>query len=89
VADFIERVAGDVLRAIAIEVRQGHLIVVQRRVRVRVYLNGEVTADTAQLCVLYPKICFDQFCRRQKPEDGGIASTEPTSFLGTGRSSIC
>src|SRR5208282_2550762 len=32
VADFVERVAGDILRAIGIEIRQGDLIVVQRLV---------------------------------------------------------
>jgi hypothetical protein len=38
VAHFIQRVAGDILRGIAIQVRQGYLIVVH--LLVRVYLNG-------------------------------------------------
>jgi hypothetical protein len=86
VAYFIQRVAGYVLRAIAIQVRQGYLIVVQRLVWV--YLNGFVIADTTQFRILCPKIRLDQFRRRQKPEDGGIALIKTTRFLRTGQSSI-
>ena len=54
VGDFVIRVAGYVLRAVGIEIRQGHLIVVQGLARV--YLNGWIRADTTELRVLYPKI---------------------------------
>ena len=52
-AGFVQGVAGDILRAIAIEVRQGNLVVVQRLVRV--YLDGWIIADTTQLRILCPK----------------------------------
>jgi hypothetical protein len=44
VADFVKGVAGDVLRAVGIEVREGSLIAVQL---VRGYLNGWIIADTS------------------------------------------
>src|SRR5271170_5142410 len=43
--DFVESVAGYILRSITIEVRQGYLIVVQRLVRV--YFDGWIIANTA------------------------------------------
>src|SRR5580704_1272791 len=54
VAHFIQRVAGNILRAIAIKVRQCDLIGVQRFVRV--HFNGWKIADTTQFRILYPKI---------------------------------
>lgn len=48
-ADFVNGVAADGLRAVAIEVQQGDLIVVQ--LFVRVYLNGRIIADTTQFRV--------------------------------------
>jgi hypothetical protein len=44
-AHFVQSVAGYILRGIAVEVRQGYLIVVQ--LLVGVYLNGWVIADAA------------------------------------------
>ena len=85
-ADFVQRVAGDILRAIGIEIRQGDLIVVQRLVRV--YLNGWIVADTTQFRILCPQVGLDQFCRRQKLEDGDIAGPERTASLCTGQSCI-
>ena len=58
-AHFIERVAGDVLRAIAIEVRQRSLVVVHRLIRID--FDGWIVADTAEFRVLNPQITFDDF----------------------------
>src|SRR5580700_873635 len=65
VTNFIQRVAGDILWAIRIEVRQGYLIVIQRLTRVG--LNGWIIADTTQFRILCPQVRLDQFGRRQKP----------------------
>jgi hypothetical protein len=55
---------------------------------VRIYLNGLVIADTAEFRILYPKVRFNEFCRREKAEDGGIALVEIPAFLCTRRSSL-
>src|SRR5579862_6995150 len=61
VADFVDGIAGDVLRAIGIEVREGSLIAVQRLAGV--YLNGLARGETAQLRILCPQITFDELGR--------------------------
>ena len=85
-AYFIERVAGDVLRSVAVEVRQGGLIGVQLG---GLDFGGWVVADPAEFGILYPKVRLDQFRRCEKPEDGCIARVESAAFLRSGRSCIC
>ena len=51
---FVQGIAGDVLRAIAIQVRQSYLIAVHGLVHVD--FDGFVIADAAEFCVLYPKV---------------------------------
>jgi hypothetical protein len=73
-AHFIQRVAGNVLWAIGIEVRQGELIGVRRFVRI--HLNRWIVADTARFGILRPQVGLDQL-RRQELEDCNIAGREP------------
>jgi hypothetical protein len=79
VADFIDCVAGYVLRAIAVEIRKGSLIAVQ--LLVRVYLNRWIIADTAQFRILCPEIAFDKLCRSQESKDGDIAFGKATAAV--------
>jgi hypothetical protein len=67
VADFIDCVAGYVLRAIAVEIREGSLIGVP--LLVRVYLNRWIIADTAQFRILCPEVAFDKLGRSQESKD--------------------
>ena len=60
-ADLIQRIAGDVLRAVGIQVRKGGLIGV--KCLVWTYFDGEVGADAAQFGILCPAIRLDEFGR--------------------------
>jgi hypothetical protein len=75
VADFVNGVAADGLRAVAIEVQQGDLIVVQ--LFVRVYLNGRIIADTTQFRVPYPQVRFDEPSCGQESKNGYVSLVEP------------
>ena len=59
-ADFVDCIAGYVLRAIAIEVRESSLISV--RLLIRVYFNGWIIAYATQFCLLCPEVAFDKLC---------------------------
>src|ERR1700749_3353481 len=65
-AHFVERVAGNVLAGVAIQILQRKLIVVLGSVR-----------NSSQLRILLPEISFDQFRGRQQSKDCCIASREP------------
>ena len=82
VAHFIQRVAGDILRAIGIEVRQGDLIGVQQLVRV--HFNGRIIADAAQFRILRPKVRLDQFRGREESQDRNVSfgKLRTAGFLG-------
>jgi hypothetical protein len=67
VADFVDCIAGYVLWAIAVEIRERSLIAVQ--LLVRVYLNGWIIADTAQFRILCPEVAFDKLGRSQESKD--------------------
>jgi hypothetical protein len=67
VADFIERIAGDVLRAVAVQKLQRELIVVLR-----------AAGDAAEFGVLDPEIGLDQFGGGQKTQNRDIAAGEWT-----------
>src|SRR3984957_18061589 len=77
--DFIDGVAGDVLRAIAVQVRQSDLIIVQ--LLVGGYFNGWIITDTTQFRVLCPKIAFDQLGCSQESENCDITSGKRTTTI--------
>ncbi len=80
VADFVNGVAGDVLRAVAIEIGQGDLIIVHWLVRV--YFHRRVVADSAEFRVLYPQITFNQFRCGEEAKDGDVSLRRAlTAFL--------
>jgi hypothetical protein len=58
VADFVDGVAGNVLRTVGIEVRERSLIGVHRLVRVYLY-RDLARGETTQLSILCPQITFD------------------------------
>jgi|SRR5580692_7382839 hypothetical protein len=79
-AYLIQRIAADVLRAIAIEVQEGSLIAVQRWSLE--YLQGQLTrSETTEFRILCPKVCFDELGCECKPENCGIAWREPFSIV--------
>ena len=67
VTDFIERVAGDVLRPVPVEVLQGQLI----------WILGPA-GDATQFGILRPQIGFDQFGCGDETQNGNIAVSEFT-----------
>src|SRR5208283_68728 len=85
VADFVQRVAGDILRAIGIEIRQGDLIRVQGLVRV--YFDRRIIADATQFRILNPKVGLNQFGGREESQDRDISFAEgcTAGLLGEGR----
>ena len=73
VALLVERVAGNVLRAVGIEVHEGRLIAVHRCER-RVCLHGELArSEPPQLGILLPEIGFDQLRRCEQPQDVDVS----------------
>src|SRR3984885_8757803 len=94
---FIQRVAADVLRAVGIQIREGKLVVIQGRVRIGIYLNGLIVADTTQFRILRPQVRFDQLGGCQKLENGDVSRAEgsdgrreqPASTEGAGAHHGC
>src|SRR5579871_4143427 len=69
-ADLVNGVARDVLRAIAIEKLKSKLIVILRSL-----------CDAAQLCVLLPEIALNQFGCRKEAQNCYVALTETAVLI--------
>ena len=78
VAVFVERVAGDVLRAVAIELREGVLIGVQWLIGSD--LDGRLIADAAELCVLVPEIRFEGLGQGEELQNRDVSFGEAAAL---------
>ena len=67
---FIKSIAGYVLRSVGIQVLQSILICILRP-----------RGDAAELRILLPEVCFNQFRGREKLQYGGVTPSEPAMIL--------